>query len=135
MVKRNYSLIVLSALSGLYSSLHQCGMQLDTLYKDQLDKLMSVFRTASRDEELELVSRVQILHIIELRAAGWVTNDNMVNYYKQRLSHMENTVDNRMSRDSPQVNNVNKMIPKNIFSSSPDLPHCPNQSECKRTRF
>ena len=105
-LNRNYSLIVLSALSGLYSSLHHCGMQLDTLYKDQLDKLMSVFRTASRDEELELVSRVQILHIIELRAAGWVTNDNMVNYYKQRLSHMENTVDNRMSRDSPQVNNV-----------------------------
>ena len=61
-----------------------------------------MFRTASRDEELELVSRVQILHIIELRAAGWVTNDNMVNYYKQRLSHMENT-ENRMSRDSPQV--------------------------------
>ena len=128
LVNRNYSLIVLSALSGLYSSLHHCGMQLDTLYKDQLDKLMSVFRTASRDEELELVSRVQILHIIELRAAGWVTNDNMVNYYKQRLSHMENTVDNRMSRDSPQVILCPLPIPENIFSSSPDLPHCPNQS-------
>ena len=43
LVNRNYSLVVLSALNGLYSSLHQCGMQLDTLYKDQLDKLM-VFR-------------------------------------------------------------------------------------------
>ena len=41
LVNRNYSLIVLSALSGLYSSLHHCGMQLDTLYKDQLDKLMA----------------------------------------------------------------------------------------------
>lgn len=40
LVNRNYSLVVLSALSGLYSSLHHCGMQLDTLYKDQLDKLM-----------------------------------------------------------------------------------------------
>ena len=43
LVNRNYSLVVLSALNGLYSSLHHCGMQLDTLYKDQLDKLM-VFR-------------------------------------------------------------------------------------------
>ena len=43
---RNYSLIVLSALSGLYSSLHHCGMQLDTLYKDQLDKLMVRFLAA-----------------------------------------------------------------------------------------
>ena len=56
-----------------------------------------MFRTASRDEELELVSRVQILHIIELRAAGWNTNDNMVAYYKQKLSHLDKM------RDSPQV--------------------------------
>ena len=60
-----------------------------------------MFRTASRDEELDLVSRVQILHIIELRAAGWVTNDNMVNYYKQKLGHIESVADKM--RDSPQV--------------------------------
>ena len=46
LANRNYSLIVLSALSGLYSSLHHCGMQLDTLYKDQLDKLMVRFLAA-----------------------------------------------------------------------------------------
>ena len=40
LINKNYSLTVLSALSGLYTSLHHCGMQLDTLYKDQLDKLM-----------------------------------------------------------------------------------------------
>ena len=81
------------------------GLQLDTLYKDQLDKLMAVFRTVSRDEELDLVSRVQILHIIELRAAGWAANDNMVNYYKQKMSHID-TVSQAQDkmRDSPQVN-------------------------------
>jgi len=123
LVNRNYSLVVLSALNGLYSSLHQCGMQLDTLYKDQLDKLMSVFRTASRDEELELVSRVQILHIIELRAAGWVTNDNMVNYYKQRLSHMEN-IENRMTRDSPQICHT---APISLNANAPDFNPGPGQ--------
>ena len=87
-----------------------------------------MFRTASRDEELELVSRVQILHIIELRAAGWVTNDNMVNYYKQRLSHMDN-IENRMSRDSPQVDTSEIPEMKITFNLSSDLPHGPNQSE------
>ena len=112
LVNRNYSLVVISALHGLCNSLHLHGVQLDTLYKDQLDKLMVrldldcgwimnvlqvVFRTSSRDEELDLVSRVEILHIIELRAAGWNTNDNMVAYYKQKLSHLDKM------RDSPQV--------------------------------
>ena len=91
----------------------------------------SVFRTASRDEELELVSRVQILHIIELRAAGWVTNDNMVNYYKQRLSHMENT-ENRMSRDSPQVNNVIQTFLKIIRFSIPQICHTAPSFQSKR---
>ena len=63
-----------------------------------------MFRTVCRDEDLDLVSRVQILHIIELRAAGWVTNDNMVAYYKQKLSHIE--VGDKM-RDSPQVRQQN----------------------------
>ena len=93
-----------------------------------------MFRTASRDEELELVSRVQILHIIELRAAGWVTNDNMVNYYKQRLSHMDN-IENRMSRDSPQVETSEILEMKITFDLSSDLPHGPNQSERQRTGF
>ena len=97
LVNKNYSLVVISALQGLCNSLHLYGVQLDTLYKDQLDKLMVVFRTTCRDEDLDLVSRVQILHIIELRAAGWNTNDNMVAYYKQKLSHLDKM------RDSPQV--------------------------------
>ena len=97
LVNKNYSLVVVSALQGLCNSLHLYGVQLDTLYKDQLDKLMVVFRTTARDEDLDLVSRVQILHIIELRAACWNTNDNMVAYYKQKLSHLDKM------RDSPQV--------------------------------
>ena len=56
LINKNYSLTVLSALSGLYTSLHHTGLQLDTLYKDQLDKLMSVFRTCSREEELDLMA-------------------------------------------------------------------------------
>jgi len=111
LVNKNYSLVVMSALQGLCNSLHLYGVQLDTLYKDQLDKLMVVFRTTCRDEDLDLVSRVQILHIIELRAAGWNTNDNMVAYYKQKLSHLDKM------RDLPQV----QTAPVSLNANAPDF--------------
>jgi len=114
LVNKNFSLTVISAISGLYTSLHHCGMQLDTMFKDQLDKLMAVFRTACRDDDLDLVARVQILHIIELRAAGWVTNDNMVAYYKQKLSHIE-VADKR--RESPQI----QTAPVSLNANAPDF--------------
>ena len=118
LVNKNYSLVVMSALQGLCNSLHLYGVQLDTLYKDQLDKLMVVFRTTCRDEDLDLVSRVQILHIIELRAAGWNTNDNMVAYYKQKLSHLDKM------RDLPQVRqDISPQL--NVFHISP---HCQVQT-------
>ena len=60
------------------------------------------------------INRVQILHIIELRAAGWVTNDNMVAYYKQKLSHIE-VADKR--RESPQI----QTAPVSLNANAPDF--------------
>lgn len=126
LVNKNYSLTVLSALSGLYTTLHHHGLQLDTMYKDQLDKLMSVFRTVCRDEELDLVSRVQILHIIELRAAGWVTNDNMSTYYKQKLSMIDTNNDHNM-RDSPLLQTI-QTAPVSLNANAPDF--TPGSGSC-----
>ena len=78
-----------------------------TLFLKMLSNMMClqvVFRTSCRDEELDLLSRVEILHIIELRAAAWNTNDNMVAYYKQKLSHLDKI------RDSPQVCNFSNEV-------------------------
>ena len=47
LVNKNYSLVVVSALHDLCKSLHHCGVQLDTLYKDQLDKLMVCLQNSS----------------------------------------------------------------------------------------
>ena len=127
LINKNYSLTVLSALSGLYTSLHHTGLQLDTLYKDQLDKLMSVFRTCSREEELDLMARVQILHIIELRAAGWVTNDNMSSYYKQKLNMMESSDKMRDMRDSP-AGMMCQTAPVSLNANAPDF--TPGSGQC-----
>ena len=45
-----------------------------------------MLRTACRDEELELTARVQLLQLVELRAAGWHQSDNMTSYYRQKLA-------------------------------------------------
>ena len=46
-------------------------------------------RNACRDEDLDLVSRIHLLEIIELRAMNWQTNENVTNYYKQKLAQVE----------------------------------------------
>ena len=62
LINKNYSLTVLSALSGLYTSLHHCGMQLDTLYKDQLDKLMV--------DQLGMIIEIIILFPVDRPCSG-----------------------------------------------------------------
>ncbi|XP_023322482.1 eukaryotic translation initiation factor 4E-binding protein Mextli isoform X2 [Eurytemora carolleeae] len=86
---RNYEYLVLSSLARLCESLKQCGPQLETLYQDQLDKLGIAVRDACRDGDLDLMSRVQLLEIIELRAMNWVHNENTSAYFRQKFSQIE----------------------------------------------
>jgi len=86
---RNYDRHVVSALLSLCATLKKSGPQLEHLYKDQLDKLGIALRNACRDDELDLVSRVHLLEIIELRAMNWQPNENVSTFYKQKLAQLE----------------------------------------------
>jgi len=44
---------------------------------------------ACRSDSLDLVARVHMLEIIELRTMGWQPNENVINYYKQKLAQIE----------------------------------------------
>ena len=46
-------------------------------------------RASCRDDRLDLVSRLHLLEVIELRAMDWVGNENVTNYYKQKLAQIE----------------------------------------------
>ena len=80
-----------------------------------MDKLLSAMVAACRDDGLDLICRVHMLEIIELRledlrrssfchnafgvicfylahvsrSMGWQTNENVTNYYKQKLAQID----------------------------------------------
>jgi len=86
---RNYERQVVNGLLSLCNTLKRSGPQIENLYKDQLDKLGVALRNACRDDELDLVSRVHVLEIIELRAMNWQPNENVTAFYKNKLSQLE----------------------------------------------
>ena len=46
-------------------------------------------RNACKDTTLDIVARLHLLEIIELRAMKWVLTDSVINYYKQKLSMVD----------------------------------------------
>ena len=54
-----------------------------------MDKLNNSLISACRLDSLNLVARVHMLELIELRTMGWQPNENVTNYYKQKLAQIE----------------------------------------------
>ena len=54
-----------------------------------MDKLNNSLILACRLDSLNLVARVHMLELIELRTMGWQPNENVTNYYKQKLAQIE----------------------------------------------
>jgi len=51
-----------------------------------MNRLDTAMRVACRDPELDLVTRLLILELVELRQNGWNLNDNILAYYRQKLA-------------------------------------------------
>ena len=63
-------------------------MQLETISKDTLDRAFVTFRNASQDERLNIMTRLNLLELIELRAKSW--KDEGINmYYKHKATNVE----------------------------------------------
>lgn len=70
-------------MATLVQNLRIHGPQLETVSKDTLDRAFVVFRNASQDERLNIMTRLNLLELIELRAKGW--EDSGINsYYKTK---------------------------------------------------
>ncbi|XP_055852173.1 eukaryotic translation initiation factor 4E-binding protein Mextli isoform X2 [Episyrphus balteatus] len=73
---------------SLVQNLRVHGPQLENVSKDTLDRAFVVFRNASQDERLNIMTRLNLLELIELRAKGW--QDNGFNsYYKSKATNVE----------------------------------------------
>ncbi len=51
-----------------------------------MNRLDTAMRVACRDPELDLVTRLLILELVELRQNAWNLNENILAYYRQKLA-------------------------------------------------
>ncbi|XP_059046200.1 eukaryotic translation initiation factor 4E-binding protein Mextli isoform X2 [Achroia grisella] len=89
MMQGNYDRALQSNVATMYSNLKLYGAQLESLYKDFLDRYFVVFRNGSQDERLDKKTRLHLLELIELRAKLWQGSDYMSQYYRHRGTHAE----------------------------------------------
>lgn len=82
----NFDHVLRVNIISICNSLKMFGQQLETVYKDQLDRIFVSFRNGCRDERLDYLSRVHLLEAIELRASNWQGCDNLTAYYKAKMT-------------------------------------------------
>eukprot|EP00092_Neocalanus_flemingeri_P090334 GFUD01114412.1.p1 GENE.GFUD01114412.1~~GFUD01114412.1.p1 ORF type:complete len:283 (+),score=114.14 GFUD01114412.1:59-907(+) len=84
-----YSSSTLSLLAALCTELKLVGPKLERSDKDKLDTLQALLTKICQDRDLDLVLRLQVLEVIELRTLGWKSNEGVDNYYKERFTQFE----------------------------------------------
>lgn len=70
-------------LSMLTYNLRIHGPRLEEIAKDTLDRTFVVLRNSSQDERLSIMTRLNLLELIELRAKHWQVSNDINSYYHQ----------------------------------------------------
>lgn len=78
-------------MNALLANLRLHGPQLENISKDTLDRAFVIFRNASQDERLNIMTRLNLLELIELRAKSWQVSDGTNTYYKHKATNVEVT--------------------------------------------
>lgn len=66
-----------------------CETQFIILFSDAVDRYFCTLRNACREERLDMVSRIKLLEVIELRARGWKKNENINSYFSMKIMELE----------------------------------------------
>jgi len=114
---RHYDRGVVGSIVALNNGLKVYGLQLEQTHKDVLDRYQVFLRTACRDGTLDLVARLQLLEIIELRAMKWKANENVTNYYKHKLLQVEQCDVNYNHDGVPQLQQLPRPTSLNANAS------------------
>ncbi|CAN7991707.1 unnamed protein product, partial [Ixodes hexagonus] len=85
----NLDKTTLSQIVHVCNLLKSRGALIETAFKEQLDCYFVTLRNASRDERLDVIDRLRLLEVIELRAMGWKSNENLEEYYKRKYMELE----------------------------------------------
>lgn len=74
--------------------------------KDLMDKLNHALVSACRQDQFSLVSRLHMLELLELRTMKWQSNENVANYYKQKLAQIESDNKIGQSQSAPALHST-----------------------------
>jgi len=80
---------VVSAIISLNAALKFLGEHIDASNKDFMDKFQVTMREACKSRELDLVGRLQLLEIIEMRSVKWKPHEDVTNFYRNKLNQVE----------------------------------------------
>jgi hypothetical protein len=58
------------------------GQQLESIYGDQLDRSFFALRNFANNDQLDILTRLHLLELIELRAMHWSFSDDTAEYYQ-----------------------------------------------------
>ncbi|XP_074040546.1 eukaryotic translation initiation factor mextil isoform X3 [Leptinotarsa decemlineata] len=93
-------------------------MYLEILFKEQLDHAFKIFRDKAQDDiQVDMLSRLHLLELIELRAKGWKGTDGMNLYYRRKINQFGNSQVDM----SESISSLNESLSSMVISSSPPL--------------
>lgn len=72
-------------LSSLCVGLKQVGRLLEPHHHEVLDNLQLLLTSLCQDTSIDILQRLQLLEIIELRSLVWKTNPTVESYYRERF--------------------------------------------------
>ncbi|XP_050501554.1 eukaryotic translation initiation factor 4E-binding protein Mextli isoform X1 [Diabrotica virgifera virgifera] len=94
------------------------GVYLEILYKEQLDHAFRIFRDKAQDDiQVDMLSRLHLLELIELRAKGWKGTDGMNMYYRKKINQFGSSQVDM----SESISSLNESLHSVMTSSPPPL--------------
>jgi len=89
MAVKAYTENVLEMLPQLCEGLKKVGHLLEANYKDKLDQLQHVLTEFCKDGTINMVLRLRVLEIIELRTMGWRMSSTAEEYYTTKIAQFQ----------------------------------------------
>merc|ERR550534_2384252 len=80
-----FSQSTLDELGSLCTGLVKVGGHLERSNPHALNRLQVLLTNLCQDSSLDIVLRLQLLEVIELRSLGWKPDPTVENYYKERI--------------------------------------------------
>ena len=76
-------------LPQLCEGLKNVGNLLEANYKDKLDRLQMFLTELVKDVNVDIILKLKVLEIIELRIMGWKVTSKVEDYYRGKISQFE----------------------------------------------